>query len=205
MHAMRRLPALLAVTTIIGLFSSSCHEEKKVDVSDIDATKMPMMRTRNVNTLISDSGIVQYRIVSPLWLVYESVDTPYWSFPKGLYLQKYDHFFNVVATVACDSARFFKNQKIWRLDGNVEMTQVPKELFQTQQLFWDQRQHTLSTDSFIHIETATHVLEGHGFRSNEKLTDYRIIRPSGIFPVDGAAPGAPAAGAPVAPATSAAI
>ena len=36
----------------------------------------------------------------------------------------------------------------------------------------------------IHIETTTHVLEGHGFISNDKLTGYRIIRPTGIFPVD---------------------
>lgn len=183
---MKHLPAIIAIITIF-LFTVACKEEKKVDVANIDATHMPMMRTVNVNTLISDSGVVQYRIVSPLWLVYEQCDTPYWAFPKGLYLQKYDHFFNVISTVACDSARYYKNQKLWKLDGNVEMTQVPKELFQTQQLFWDQRAHTLHTDSFIHIENATHVLEGEGFRSNEKLTNYRIIRPTGIFPVENGA------------------
>lgn len=205
-----RTGALAAILILMAVVATTgCREEKKIDVANIDASRMPMMRTENVNTLISDSGIVQYRIVSPLWLVYENVDSPYWSFPKGLYLQKYDRFFNVIATVACDSARYLKNQKIWKLDGNVEMTQVPKELFQTQQLFWNQQRHTLSTDSFIHIETATHVLEGKGFRSNEKLTEYRIVSPTGIFPIEGETMAGPETGVrqptPVQAATSAAL
>jgi LPS export ABC transporter protein LptC len=186
--------AYLTVAAIIVLPLLGCHEERKVDVENIDAKSMPMMRTTNVNTLISDSGIIQYKIVSPLWLVYDNdVDTPYWSFPQGLYLQKYDRFFNVIATVACDSARYLKHNKVWRLDGNVEITRQPKTLFQTQQLFWDERRHEIYTDSFIHIETATHVIEGHGLKSNEQLTNYRIINPTGIFPVNGSNNGAPAA------------
>lgn len=179
---MRRLLAVALV--IMAVPFVGCRQEKKVDVGDIDALKMPTMRTVNVSTLISDSGITQYKIVSPLWLVYDNVDTPYWLFPKGLYLQKYDRMFNVIATIACDSARYFKRDKIWRLDGRVEITRAPKDLFQTPQLFWDERSHELYTDSFIHIENLTHMIEGHGFRSNDALSDYRIIRPTGIFPVE---------------------
>lgn len=197
---MRRLLAIALV--ILAIPFAACRQEKKVDVGNIDAKKMPTMRTVNVSTLISDSGITQYKIVSPLWLVYDNVDTPYWLFPKGLYLQKYDRMFNVIATIACDSARYFKRDKLWRLDGRVEITRAPKDLFQTPQLFWNERSHQLYTDSFIHIENLTHMIEGHGFRSNDALSDYRIIRPTGIFPVDargdGAAPSSPAAGKPLA-------
>lgn len=56
------------------------------------------------------------------------------------------------------------------------------EKFLTQQLFWDQRQRKLYSDSFIHIEQADKVLEGYGFDSNEQLTRYTIRRVSGIFP-----------------------
>lgn len=89
-----------------------------------------------------------------------------------------------MATVAADSARFFKNQNLWRLDGNVELAKVPGELFLTQQLFWDQRHNQIYSDSFIHIETPDRMLEGYGFESNDRLTQYTIRRPTGIFPVD---------------------
>lgn len=173
---------VLLVALVIG---SGCTEERKIDIaSRLNPKRMATMTTKNISTLISDSGIVQYKIVAPLWEVWEELDTPYWSFPKGIYLQKYDPYFKVIATVAADSARFFKNQKIWKLDGRVELTQAPQGLFQTEQLFWDQRRQVLYSDSFIHIETETHVLEGIGFESDEQLRSYRVIKPQGIFPLN---------------------
>lgn len=169
---------------LLLMAASGCREEKKIDVaSKINPKKMATMTTKNVATFISDSGVMQYKIVAPLWQVFDEVDTPYWSFPKGLYLQKYDSYFHVVATVAADSAKFFSREKLWKLDGHVEMTKVPKDLFQTEQLFWDQRRRKIYSDSFIHIETTTHVLEGIGFESDERLTSYRVVKPQGIFPV----------------------
>lgn len=187
----RRLFSLIAdrrrilLLALPALLLAACREEKKVDVAaGLNPARMATMSTRNISTLISDSGVIQYKIVAPLWKVYDEVDTPYWEFPEGLYLQKYDPYFHVIATVAADSARYFKNQRLWRLDGHVEMTKVPKELFLSERLFWDQRNDRIYSDTFIHIENATHVLEGTGFVSNEKLTNYRILNPEGIFPVN---------------------
>ena len=142
------------------------------------------MTTTNVSTLISDSGVIQYKIVSPIWKVFDQVDTPYWIFPDGLFLQKYDKAFHVIATVAADSARYFKDRKLWKLMGRVELTKAPKDLFQSEELYWDQKTNKIYSDSFIHIETETHVLEGIGFISNDKLTEYRVVKPMGIFPVN---------------------
>lgn len=177
----------LSLVSVIALciLAGSCKEESKIDVTrDIKPGKMPSMTTHNISTLISDSGVTQYKIVAPVWYVYDEADTPYWSFPKGLYLQKFDPKFKVIATVAADSAYFYTVQKLWRLEGNVEMTKEPKELFLSPRVFWDQRQQQLYSDTFIHIENATHVLEGSGFESNDRLTDYRILHPTGIFPVN---------------------
>ncbi len=167
------------------MLAAGCRHEKKVDVlRGLDASRMPTMATRNISTLISDSGVIQYRIVAPLWRVYDQVDTPYWDFPEGLYLRKYDRYMQVIATVAADSARYYKNEKLWRLEGHVEMTKKPRDLFLSERVFWDQRRSEIYSDTFIHIENATHVLEGTGFRSNDKLTDYRVLNPEGIFPVE---------------------
>ena len=176
---------VLALLAVLCILISGCKDDGKLGVaSRIDPSKMPTMSTVNVATLISDSGVTQYKIVSPLWNVYDEVDTPYWSFPKGIYLQKFDRKFNVIASVAADSARFFRLLNLWQLDGNVELKKEPGELFLTQQLFWDQRHNRLYSDSFIHIETPDRMLEGHGFESNDRLTKYSIRRPTGIFPVD---------------------
>ena len=182
---MRRFPFLLLTWLLLSSVAFSCKEDQKVDVSKtLDSSRMPTMSTRNISTLISDSGITQYKIVSPLWNIYDEADRPYWSFPEGLYLQKYDPLYNVIATVAADSAKYFKNERLWRLEGQVEMTKVPGQLFLSPRVFWDQRNQTIYSDTFIHIENTTHIIEGTGFESDETLTSYRILHPSGIFPIN---------------------
>ena len=177
--------ALIALMLAIVALAVGCTRERKVDVaSSLNPARMPSMSTTNVNTLISDSGVIQYKIVSPLWEMFNEADTPYWRFPQGLYLQKYDPYFQAIATVAADSAKYFTNQRLWKLEGHVEMTKVPKDLFLSERIFWDQRKAQIYSDTFIHIENATHVLEGTGFVSNERLTQYRILNPEGIFPVE---------------------
>ena len=80
---MRTLPVLIATLLMAAVILPSCREDKKIDVaSRLRPERMPTMSTVNVSTLISDSGITQYKIVSPLWLVYDNADTPYWNFPK---------------------------------------------------------------------------------------------------------------------------
>ncbi len=180
-HTLHLVPLL----SVLLLAAVSCREDDRIATArSIHPRGMPTMTTRNVSTLISDSGITQYRVVSPLWKVYDEADTPKWVFPKGIFLQKYDPAFRVIATVAADSATYLSKAKIWRLDGHVEIRRIPKDIFMSERFFWDTRQHRMYSDTFIHIETATHVLEGVGFESNEHLTDYRILRPQGIFPVD---------------------
>ncbi len=185
MGGMRRFGISMALSVALAITVGSCTEETKIDVSKgLNPQKMPTMVTHKVNTLVSDSGVTQYKIVTPVWYVYDELDTPYWNFPEGIYLQKFDPKFNVIATVAADSARFFKLQRLWKLMGNVEMTKVPNELFQSPIVFWDQRKQQLYSDTFIHIENETHVIEGTGFVSDDQLKKYRILHPTGIFPVD---------------------
>lgn len=147
---MRLLP--IAALALLGLLPAACKNERKVDVAaGLDPARMASMKTVNVSTLISDSGVTRYKIVAPVWYIYDEADTPYWLFPQGVYLRKYDNQFRVVASVAADSARYFKLQKLWKLDGNVELTKDPADLFLTEQLFWDERSRTIYSDSFIHV------------------------------------------------------
>lgn len=182
---MRLLPAaaLVAAAAMSTTVTTSCKDDSSLDTADVDTSVViPTMLTRDVETLISDSGVTRYRIVTPIWYVYDEVEEPYWRFPEGLNLNKYDNFFRTEATVRADSAIYLKRKQTWQLDGNVSISNVMNEKFLTQQLVWDQRTHKLYSDSFIHIERTDRVLEGYGFESNEQLTRYTIKKVSGIFP-----------------------
>ncbi|MDE5915008.1 MAG: LPS export ABC transporter periplasmic protein LptC, partial [Duncaniella sp.] len=144
LRTMRSLPVIaVACLLLVSVVVSGCKDSDPVGMGNVDASKTPTMLTRDVETLISDSGVTRFRIVTPIWYVYDEVDEPYWSFPEGLNLDKYDNFFRREATVEADSAVYFKNKQLWRLDGNVNITNVMNEKFLTNQLYWDQRQHKL--------------------------------------------------------------
>lgn len=177
-------------TAVAALTLSACRDDAPTGVTrNIDPEVTPTMVTRDVETLISDSGITRYRIVSPLWLIYDEATVPRWRFPKSLHLEKYDDFLHRIATIDCDSATYYKSRQLWQLDGNVRIQNVGNEKFLTRQLFWDQRNHTVYSDSFIHIERPDRTLEGYGFTADERLTSYEIRRVSGIFPAKTLVPG----------------
>lgn len=181
------IPGIVCIGFLLSLVFAlgSCEDKGKLDIAaKLSPKKMPTMMSRNVETLISDSGYVQYKIVSPKWYVYDEANPPCWYFPEGLYLIKYDRKLKQTASVACDSARYYKPDKLWLLMGNVELRQAPADLFVSQRLYWNQRTHKIYTDTFMHVETATQMLEGTGFISDENLREYRVLKPRGIFPVD---------------------
>lgn len=181
---MKTLTNILLTLIALSFILPSCKEERKSYVSvTSNPDSIQTMVTRDVVSLISDSGMTRYRILSKLWIVYDEAEVPTWKFPVGLKLEQFDDSFRIAATVKCDSATYFKNQKLWRLDGHVDIRNIKKEVIETEQIFWDQVNHKVYSDSFVHIERADRILEGYGFTSNEKLTEYVIRRPSGIIPV----------------------
>ena len=153
----------------------ACRDEVKSVVEHAtDPETTPTMATDSVRTLVSDSGITKYRITAQTWLMYEEAKKPFWRFPDGLLLEQFDSVFDVVASIICDSATYFKNDQLWRLDGNVNIETARRELILTNQLFYSQRRNEIYSDSF----------EGYGFVSNDRMTTYTLDSVSGIFPME---------------------
>lgn len=169
---------------LIVVMLAGCGEEDKLAVKKgISARNRPQLSTSNVMTLISDSGYTKYKVLTPLWKVYnESADKSYWDFPKGVYLRQLDKDLKEVSMVAADSACYFPGKKIWELYGRVEIEQKDKTYFYSERIFFDDRKKLIFSDAFIHIKTPTQILEGTGFESNMDLTRYRVLKPSGVFP-----------------------
>lgn len=181
-----RCGAALAISLAALCQLAGCREEDKLATAAISAKGRPTMVTHNVMTIITDSGIPQYRLVGPAWYVYDNLDTPLWILPGGPFLEKFDPQFNVVFTVACDSAVNNQLTSEWILMGNVEYRQDPGVLILTPELRWNRQAGTVRSDSFIHLEQPGKIIEGYGFEGRTshrgELTSYRLLRPKGSLP-----------------------
>ncbi len=184
------LGRMLSITIVLGavvmllLFSACSGNRKVLGEAITERDSLPVLDTKGVMTLISDSGITRYRINTEEWLVFDRKSPSYWAFERGIFMEKFDSVFNVEASVKADTAYYYDKQKLWKLMGNVDISNLRGERFETELLYWDQNKHTIYSDKFIRIEQPDRIIMGHGFDSNEQMTIYTIRKPAGIFYVD---------------------
>lgn len=140
-----------------------------------------MMVSYGVNTLVSDSGMMKYRIVAECWEVNQVRNPSRWIFEKGLFLEQFDEKFHVEAYVQCDTAYYFDQQKLWELRGRVRVRTVDGLRFSSEELYWDQNKHELYSYVYSRLVTPDREMEGTYFLSDERMTHYTISNSKGSF------------------------
>ena len=184
----------------------SCNNDKPDKIGAVvDRTKLPKLHATEITTIISDSGITRYRITASRWDIFDKASQPYQEFPEGIYFEKFDANMKVDANITSKYARFNENDQLWILRGKVRAMNLQGELFETEKLFWNQRQQQFYSDTLIKITQATRIITGIGFESNEAMTHYMIKNPQGIFPLNEGANTSTPAPVVAAPIQSAAI
>ncbi|MDD2476265.1 MAG: LPS export ABC transporter periplasmic protein LptC [Dysgonamonadaceae bacterium] len=169
----------IVLIAIVMLFFYAACGGKDTSMIDIkyDPETTPSMNTDSVTTLISDSGITRYKLVTENWQVFDKAEDPFWYFPKGIYIERFDSVFQVEAKILADTAWNFTDKRLWRLKGNVDIRNMEGEMFLSDELFWDQQSQKVYSDKFIEIKRGDTELKGYGFESNQEMTEYRIFRP----------------------------
>lgn len=160
----------------------SCQEEKEHTAPAIyPRDSAAVMTTYGVNTLISDSGVIKYRIVAESWEVNQAKNPSRWIFNDGLFLEQFDEKFHVQAYIQCDTAFYFDLKKLWELRGRVRVRTVEGLRFSSEELFWDQNKHELYSYKHSHLITPEREMQGSYFRSDENMRRYIITNSKGSF------------------------
>ena len=91
-----------------------------------ERTIRPVMDTKGVTTLISDSGITRYDVNTAEWLISDRKNPPYWAFEKGIYLEKFDSVFHYRPSIKADMA-YIIIRKSCEADGECAYTEPERE------------------------------------------------------------------------------
>lgn len=175
--------AIPVIAMLVCCFSA-CHKEVKLRTDAVsDRASIPALDASEVTTLISDSGITRYRIKARTWKVFDKAVPPYWEFPDGIYLEKFNESLQVEASLQSNYAYYNEEQELWHLVGDVHSVNLEGEEFSTPELFWNQKTERVYSDSSITIKRETSIIQGIGFESNQELTKYTIMNPTGVFPI----------------------
>lgn len=176
---MRYFLYILVLPLSLFLSCSKANEHTAPAIHDRDSVSM--MVSYGVNTLVSDSGVIKYRIVSECWDVNTVRDPSRWTFLKGIFVEQFDENFHVQLYVQADTAWYYDKKKLWELRGRVSVRNVEGLIFRSEELFWDGMVHELYSYKPSVVITPERVLSGTYFRSDERMTRYTISNSEGSF------------------------
>lgn len=176
---MRYFLYILVLPLNLFLSCSKANEHTAPAIHDRDSVSM--MVSYGVNTLVSDSGVIKYRIVSECWDVNTVRDPSRWTFLKGIFVEQFDENFHVQLYVQADTAWYYDKKKLWELRGRVSVRNVEGLIFRSEELFWDGMVHELYSYKPSIVITPERVLSGTYFRSDERMTRYTISNSEGSF------------------------
>lgn len=172
---------LLGILVSLMLQMMACgntheHIAPAIDPND----SLPFMSSHGISNLISDSGVISYKIVAEDWDIY-TTQPQEWTFMKGLFLEKFDTTFHVEWHIQADTA-YCHDNRIWELRGRVVILNREGTLFRSEELFWDMNEHKMWSNMYMRIDKpdSEQQLEGDRFRSNEEMTDYHITSSAGF-------------------------
>ena len=170
------------LVAIVALMVFSCSEEKEHTAPAIhDRDSVSMMTSYGVNTLISDSGVIKYKIVTERWDVNTVKNPTRWTFICGIFMEQFDEKFNIQAYIQADTAWYYDQIKLWELRGRVRVRNVNGLHFTSEELFWDGMKHEFYSNMLSRVVTPERTLQGTYFRSDERMIHYTVSNSKGSF------------------------
>lgn len=160
----------------------SCKNTNK-EVRDFLAEKnLPIGIAKNAYHVYKDSGRITSKLITPLMHDYSNrKNHPYNEFPNGLKIINFDKNGKDSTTITGNYGLSYTKTSISEIRGNVVVfNHTEKTKLETEQLFWDQNTKYFYTEKSFLLTNPTDSLRGIGLESNEDLSKYVVIKPSGI-------------------------
>lgn len=165
------LSTAIAVVLLFGC-ESNFKEVQKSNFAEFT----PSGEADSINIKYTDSGRIKSILISDKMLDYATVDFPFTEFPKGVNVTLYDE--NGKRTyVTSKYAVTFKNTDLIDLQGNVKITNETGQLFETEQLYFDQKNEWFYTEKRYKFTDPKGLSFGEGVDFSK---DFKIINSQSI-------------------------
>ena len=164
---------LIVFTTAVAVFLLfSCESNFKEVQKSSFSEFMPSGEADSINIKYTDSGRIKSILISPKMLDYATVEFPFTEFPKGIQVTLYDES-GKKTFVNSKYAVSFKNTDLIDLRGAVKITNETGQVFETEQLYFDQKNEWFFTEeAFTFKDADGSYLQGIGIDFSK---DFKIF------------------------------
>lgn len=140
---------LLVVVMIVA--ASACQNDMQTILKLQNEKKEPLLTTRNLDMIYTDSGKLEARVRAPLMLSFSEEESPYTEFPEGIHVEVFDQDTLVRGEITAKYAIYHEKQKLWEGRGDVVGINKLGDRINTEQLFWDEQNQKIYTHTVARI------------------------------------------------------
>jgi LPS export ABC transporter protein LptC len=179
------LNSRVCILLFLALLLGGCENDIERISLLTDETEAPTIQGTNIRVIYSDSAKVKVQVLAPVYKQYPTAERPYMEFEKGLEVYFYDDSAKIESELRADYTIYYIDEGLWHATGNVVAKNFENgDALYTDELFWDEKEELIYSDSYTRVHSAENTLYGKkGFRSNQNLSSWQLIGSSGTISV----------------------
>jgi len=162
----------------------SCKNDFDVINTFTEIHNLPTQSVRNLETIYTDSGKIQIKLLTPELKRFSNVEEPYIEFPAGIKVVFYDKNQEPESRLTAKYAIYSETNNLWEARDSVIAINNLGDTLNTELLFWDEKKELIYTNKFVKITTENEVIWGEGLEANQEFTDWKIKNVKGIIYIE---------------------
>lgn len=177
--------SIKVITVFLGIVMlCSCKNDIDVINTFTEIHNLPTQLVRNLETIYTDSGKIQIKLLAPELKRFSNVEEPYIEFPARIKVVFFDKNQEPESRLTAKYAIYSETNKLWEARDSVIAINNLGDTLNTELLFWDEKKELIYTNKFVKITTENEVIWGEGLEANQEFTDWKIKNVKGTIYID---------------------
>lgn len=169
----------LKAAIITGCFFVFGCSNNYQEVQDLAKKKMPVDKAMQVESYLSQGGIVKAKLTAPVMIATTVSDTPTTEFPKSLHVDFYDSTQKIQSKLFAKYGLYYNSKQLVFLRDSVIIFNVTGDTLRCEQLWWDQDKELIYTDVPVHIRKPDESIDGTGLTADQNFSHWTIKNAKG--------------------------
>ena len=165
----RKTFLFLLTTILVGCE----NDENKVNA--IFSKKLGVDEATNMESYMSQGGVMKARLTSPKMLRYQDTSSRI-EFPNTLHVDFYDSTLNIENRLDANFATYYETRKYVYLKDNIKVYNIKGDTLFCKELTWDQNLERFYTDKPVRINTPDLIMYGEGLSAPQDFKTFEIYK-----------------------------
>ena len=173
----------LKAVVITGCFFISGCSNNYQEVQDLAKKKIPVDTATQVESYLSQDGLVKAKLTAPIMTTVSVSDSPQTEFPKSLHVDFFNDSTKVQSKLFAKYGLYYNNKRLVLLRDSVIVFNVQGDTLRCEKLWWDQDKQLIYTDVPVHIREPDESIDGTGMTADQNFTHWTINNARGPISV----------------------